>query len=52
MSWSVFVLPVPVAPAMSPWRFAIDSGSATRGSLRNSPPWIALPRTSDGSSSA
>ena len=25
-SWSVLVLPVPVAPAISPWRFSIDSG--------------------------
>ena len=25
-SWRVLVLPVPVAPAMSPWRFSMDSG--------------------------
>ena len=31
-SWSVLVLPVPVAPAMRPWRLTRDSGSATRTS--------------------
>jgi hypothetical protein len=29
MSWRVRVLPVPVAPAMSPWRFRKPSGSPT-----------------------
>jgi hypothetical protein len=33
---SVLVLPVPVAPATSPWRFTVDSGSRTRTSVRTS----------------
>jgi hypothetical protein len=52
ISWSVLDLPVPVAPAISPWRLAIARGSATRGSLSSSPSCIALPRTTAGSSSA
>ena len=28
-TWSVFVLPVPVAPATRPWRFIIASGTRT-----------------------
>ena len=34
---SVFVLPVPVAPATSPWRFIIASGTWTTA------PWSSLP---------
>ena len=49
-SWSVFVLPVPVAPATSPCRFIIDIGTATRTSLKSSPSCIALPMISVGSS--
>ena len=32
ISCSVLVLPVPVAPAISPWRFSIASGTRTSGS--------------------
>ena len=39
-SWSVFVLPVPVAPAMRPWRLIIDRATWTRVSLNSSPPCI------------
>ena len=51
-SWSVLVLPVPVAPAISPWRFVIDNASWTRASLNSSPSSIGLPITRDGSDSA
>ena len=30
-TWSVRVLPVPVAPAISPWRFIVRSGMRTAG---------------------
>ncbi len=52
MSCRVFVLPVPVAPATSPWRFVVESGSVTRTSDRTSPPSIGLPSTIAGSSVA
>ena len=42
-SWRVFVLPVPVAPAIRPWRFIIDSATWTRASLSSSPSSIGLP---------
>jgi hypothetical protein len=49
-SWSVFVLPVPVAPAMSPCRFSIATGSRTStpvcdaaGSTKGRPMPIADP---------
>ncbi len=29
ITWSVFVLPVPVAPATSPWRFIVARGTRT-----------------------
>jgi len=45
-------LPVPVAPATSPWRFIIDNATCTRVWLVSSPSCIALPITIDGSSSA
>ena len=48
-SWSVLVLPVPVAPAMRPWRLSMDSATWTRTSLASSPPCIGLPMTSPGS---
>ncbi len=51
MSCRVLVLPVPVAPAMRPWRLSIDRAIWTRVSLNSSPSCIALPMTSDGSSS-
>src|SRR6185369_719553 len=38
-----FVLPVPVAPAISPCRFAIASGSRTSGSAAHSPPCTTAP---------
>ena len=31
MSWSAFVLPVPVAPATRPWRFIVASGTPHGG---------------------
>ena len=49
-SCSVLVLPVPVAPAMSPWRLSIERATWTRASLTSSPSCIALPMTSVGSS--
>ena len=52
MSWSVFVLPVPVAPAISPWRLTRDRGIWTRTSGRTSSPWIGDPSTTAGSSNA
>jgi hypothetical protein len=48
-SWSVFVLPVPVAPAMSPCRFIIDNATWTRLSLKSSPSSIGLPMITAGS---
>ncbi len=37
-SWRVLVLPVPVAPAISPWRLSIESATWTRTSCRARPP--------------
>ncbi len=51
ISWSVLVFPVPVAPAMSPWRFSIDNATCTWTSLNSSPSRRALPSTTDGSAS-
>ena len=48
-SWSVLVLPVPVAPAISPWRFSMLSATWTRASFASSPSSIGLPMTSPGS---
>ena len=48
-SWRVFVLPVPVAPAIRPWRLSIDSATWTRVSLKSSPSSIALPMIRLGS---
>ena len=48
-SWSVLVLPVPVAPAISPWRLSMLSATWTRASLASSPSSIGLPITSPGS---
>ena len=47
---SVTVLPVPVAPATSPWRFIMDSGSRTGASLWTSPSTIAAPSSIVGPS--
>ena len=48
-SCRVLVLPVPVAPAMSPWRLSIDSAIWTRVSLKSSPSSMALPMIRLGS---
>ena len=48
-SCNVFVLPVPVAPAISPWRLSIESATWTRASLSTSPSSIGLPITTAGS---
>jgi hypothetical protein len=44
-SWSVLVLPVPVAPAMSPWRLIMERGSVISGSARHSPSCTGAPMT-------
>ena len=41
---SVFVFPVPVAPAINPWRFKVFKGTLTRAFVMVSPPSIAAPR--------
>ena len=51
-SWSVLVLPVPVAPAIRPCRLSIDSATWTRASLASSVPSIGLPMMRPGSVSA
>ncbi len=51
-SWRVLVLPVPVAPAISPWRFIMLSATWTRASFASSAPSIGLPITRPGSVSA
>ena len=43
-SWRVLVLPVPVAPAMRPWRFIMASGMHTSGSGAHSFPDMGAPR--------
>jgi hypothetical protein len=48
-SWSVRVLPVPVAPATSPWRFIIATGTLTFGSGWTAPPSSAAPSVMAGS---
>ena len=42
-SWSVFVFPVPVAPAMRPWRFIIEAGTWTAASGATAPSLRPLP---------
>ena len=44
ISWSVLVLPVPVAPAMRPWRLRIESATWTRASLTGVPSFSGLPK--------
>ena len=51
-SWRVLVLPVPVAPAIRPWRLIRESGTWTRTSGRTSSPMIGDPKTMTGSSNA
>ena len=49
-SWSVRVLPVPVAPATSPWRFIMATGTLTFGSWCTVvAPSSAAPRTTAAS---
>src|SRR5688500_10966047 len=49
-TWSVFVLPVPVAPATSPWRFIIASGTRTWRPGNVSSSRIAAPKVMPGPS--
>src|SRR5205085_8916363 len=49
---SVFVLPVPVAPATSPWRVSIASGTCTTASGDSVPSCTPRPRTTAGPSVA
>ena len=51
-SCSVRVLPVPVAPATSPWRFIIASGIRTAASWCSSPPSTPRPSSIAGPSVA
>ncbi len=43
ITWSVLVLPVPVAPATRPWRFIVASGSRTVASGTSAPPRSPVP---------
>ena len=43
ITWSVLVLPVPVAPATRPWRFIVASGSRTAASGTSAPPRSPVP---------
>jgi hypothetical protein len=45
-------LAVPVAPAIRPWRFIIESATWIRASLSSSPASIGLPMVRPGSPSA
>jgi hypothetical protein len=47
--WTVLVLPVPVAPATSPWRFSMASGTATSNPVATSSPLTARPSPTAGS---
>ena len=42
---SVFVLPVPVAPATSPWRLSVASGTLIAASRSSAPSCTARPRS-------
>ncbi|MEZ5137699.1 MAG: hypothetical protein R2711_02640 [Acidimicrobiales bacterium] len=42
-SWSVTVLPVPVAPAMRPWRLHMAVGTCTTACGRTVPSFTARP---------
>ena len=48
----VIVLPVPVAPAIRPWRFIMRSGSATTASAASSPSCTPRPRSTLAPSAA
>ncbi len=52
MPCSVFVLPVPVAPAIRPWRLTIRSGSLTTASGTTAPSSTPRPRSSAAPSAA
>ena len=45
ISCSVLVLPVPVAPAIRPWRVAMASGSVAMGCGSQAPSWTIPPST-------
>ena len=49
-TWSVFVLPVPVAPATRPWRFIIASGTRTWTAGMASSPRMPAPKVTPGAS--
>ncbi len=49
MSCSVLVLPVPVAPAIRPWRFSIDSATCTKAASVGWSSIIGRPYTRPGS---
>lgn len=48
--WTVLVLPVPVAPATSPCRFTMASGTATSKPVATSSPLTARPGPTAGAS--
>ena len=48
MSCRVFVLPVPVAPAMSPWRVIMRRATCTLASGNMVPSWTPRPRSTGG----
>ena len=48
--WTVLVLPVPVAPATSPCRFSMASGTATSKPVLTSSPLTARPSPTAGTS--
>ncbi len=52
MPCSVFVLPVPVAPATSPWRFIIDSAIWTFASWATTSSRTPRPRSIEAPSTA
>jgi hypothetical protein len=49
-TWSVFVLPVPVAPATSPCRLSIESGTRIGASGSAVSPAIPAPKVTAGPS--
>ena len=52
ISCSVLVLPVPVAPAIRPWRLRIEKATWMRASLYGTSLWSGLPSSRAGSLSA
>jgi hypothetical protein len=49
-TWSVFVLPVPVAPATRPWRFIIANGTRICAPARAVSPSMPAPKVTAGAS--